>query len=543
MKPVFSFSLFLICFAFHPLSAQWWKTYPYHEAGTALTFPADEGYHPGEPVEWWYTTGHVTGDVTGTEYSYMLTYFYYPALGFDGFRIFNLANDDTGEFHDESRPASYPTLAQTHLEINANVFGRPQEKWTTLKDDDNNLIPFEYNIIASQAHGSANLTYRAVKRPLILGETGFFYQGATGYTYYYSQTMLEVTGTITFDGVTETVQGTAWIDRQWGQFNPNDGEAYEWFNVQLSNGMDINIWNIFDADDQIPDTSTYRLANIYVDETTDIDAHDFEFTRLQFNWMPDGQMCYSRQWRFQYQDIDLLITTLFTNGEVRLPFRFYEGATTVTGTVNGQPVTGKGFAECLHSYNNPQLFLTSPTENSTWDGAQPFTWQLLNPDGGRPVYYDVDISFDNKETFTKIAHNISDTFLAWDPGMNEIPQAWLKVTGYSIDSSLVGVYTMDDGFSYTPTGIASARPADLPLAVYPNPGSGNFTLALPESFSGRIEVKIYDSAGVEVLSRIIENHIPDRPLDFRLDSRAAGVYSVVVNSGERKAHEKVLIVR
>ena len=47
--------------------AQSWQTYPYHEPGSVLDFPDDEGAHPDEPIEWWYTNARVTGLETGTE--------------------------------------------------------------------------------------------------------------------------------------------------------------------------------------------------------------------------------------------------------------------------------------------------------------------------------------------------------------------------------------------------------------------------------------------------------------------------------------------
>src|ERR1035437_331476 len=99
------------------LSAQTWKTYPYHQPGAVLTFPNDEGYHPGEVVEWWYTNAHVVGSVTGKEYSYMISYFYYPTLGVQGFRIFNVADENSGQFLKHTDPMNYPTLAQDHLEL------------------------------------------------------------------------------------------------------------------------------------------------------------------------------------------------------------------------------------------------------------------------------------------------------------------------------------------------------------------------------------------------------------------------------------------
>ncbi|MDP6909179.1 MAG: lipocalin-like domain-containing protein, partial [Flavobacteriales bacterium] len=294
-------------------SAQSWNQYPYEPDGTDLTFPADEGHHPGEPVEWWYTVGHVTGDVTGTEYSYMLTYFYYPTLGIDGFRIFNLANDATGDFFEQTLAANYNILSQEHLEIEAAVILGGTEVWETVRDTAGDLIPFTYHIEAEQTNGSINLDYSALKRPLVLDGTGFFYQGAESYTYYYSQTMLAVEGSMTIDGYSEPVTGTAWIDRQWGNFNPSTGEQYEWFCVQLDNGMDMNIWQIFDTEDQIPDTSTYRLVSIYVDDSTDVHSHEFEYHREAYSYLPDSSMVYSQQWHFVYDDIDLMITTLHNN--------------------------------------------------------------------------------------------------------------------------------------------------------------------------------------------------------------------------------------
>ena len=81
-----------------------WKIFPYKPAGSAISFPKDEGRHGSEPIEWWYNSGQLKGATSGKTYSYMLTYFYYPASTFDGFRILNITDDATGKFYEESRP-------------------------------------------------------------------------------------------------------------------------------------------------------------------------------------------------------------------------------------------------------------------------------------------------------------------------------------------------------------------------------------------------------------------------------------------------------
>mgnify|MGYP000607062124 FL=1 len=243
MKLKFSLIAFilsaLVCYA------QDWKVYPYSPPNSLISFSEDEGRHLSEPVEWWYTTGHITGDTSTKEYSYMLTYFYYPDSGFDGFRILNLTDHSDGTFYQNVLPVNYTTLSTTELDIEANVFLAGTETWKNKLDGGNNIIPFEYEIFASGGGITLDFELVTTKRPLILGDDGYLDQGSVNYTYYYSQTGNDLIGSLTINGTTETVTGTAWIDRQYGNFNPFTGEKYEWFSMQLSNGMDVNFWNIF----------------------------------------------------------------------------------------------------------------------------------------------------------------------------------------------------------------------------------------------------------------------------------------------------------
>jgi predicted secreted hydrolase len=450
--------------------AQIWKTYPYHQAGSDIYFPDDEGWHPSEETEWWYTVAHLTGDSTGTEYTYMLTYFYHPAYTFDGFRIFNLSNETTGEFYNETLPCNYIILAQDSLNILADIFGGSIEEWINLQDTNGFVLPFQYHLSAFSQNGSINVNYNTVKRPLMVGGTGFLYQGFANYTYYYSQTMIEVSGILTFNSITEPVTGTAWIDRQYGEFNQYGGESYEWFCIQLSNGMDLNLWNIFNGQNQIPDTSLYRLCSIYINDSTDLTTSDFELTRLKYSFMPDSAMCYAQQWNFSYDSINLIITTKHTNNEVTLPFRFYEGSTIIEGIVNGDSVTGIGFAELLHSYVNPDILFVSPDSHQVWNDTKPVIWQLLDHDDGRPVFYDLEFSIDDKLTFNKIAQGLSDTSYLWDPsGITPGTECWLRVIGYSVDSTLVGITETDTTIVIGPAGINDTDLSTSVFFVYPNP--------------------------------------------------------------------------
>lgn len=510
--------LFLFCALLSALSfAQDWKVYPYTPSGQ-VAFPVDEGRHASEPIEWWYTAGHVIGQTSGKSYSYMYTYFHYPQSGFDGFRILNITDDDTGTFYQDVLPLNYTTLSTTSFDIEANVFLAGVESWRNKRDGSNQPIPFEYELFASTGQAGLDIELVTTKRPLILGDDGYLNQGIVNYTYYFSQTANDVTGNLTFNGVTEAVVGTAWIDRQYGNFNPLTGEKYEWFSMQLSNGMDLNLWNIFTPDRLIPDDEKYKILSAYVDESTQYTTDDFQIERLAYNCMPDGVQCYSKQWRLtsMMNNIDVIISTLHDNTEVQLPFRFYEGATSVTGTVNGIAVTGIGFAELLHAYEDPAITLTSPV-NGTYDPTIPIAWDLDNPDDGRPVYYDLEYSDDNQNSFNTIATNLSNTSYVWNTTpLIDGDEVYFRITARSVD----GVLTSTTLSPLATLATLSLSETDLgKLMSYPNPVHDMFTVNFGSAIHGTYV--ILDMKGSIIERSTISNK---QSLDIQTAAYQSGIY-------------------
>lgn len=521
--------------------AQSWKAYPYHPPGSVLNFPGDEGYHPGEIVEWWYTNAHVTGDSTGTDYALMFTYFYYPTLGFDGFRIFELSNENTGAFLTETTPCHYTTLTQDHLHIVANtgITGTGHEEWKTL-DSAGVLKPFQYNIKGNMPNGSMDLTYNMVKRPLMVGGTGFLYEGVTGYTYYYSQTEIEVTGTITMNGVTEHVHGIAWIDRQWGQFNPNNGEQYTWMSIQLSNGQDMNLWNIFNTASQIPDTSTYRFCTAYINDSTQTTMSNFTLERLKYTYTPNNSACYDQKWHLVYGNTDLILTATHINNEVTLPLRFFEGSMLIEGTVGGVPVTGVGYVELLHSFSKPNIYINSPAGHVNWDGSTPITWRLLNPDDGRPVYFDVAVSIDSQAHFTTIANHITDTTLMWTPNIPLGSEGWFRITGYSVDTTLVTEKISTASFIYGTTGINELNNAGL-VSVFPNPFDKQTVITYELKQAAVVELEIMNVNGELVKRFEKETQSPGKhQITWNSEGVATGTYLYRLKIGDRFVNGKMV---
>ncbi len=523
---------------------QGWKSYPLNPESSLISFPLDEGRHPAEPIEWWYTAGHVTGDNTGTTYSFMLTYFYFPAFGYDGFRILNVSNEETGAFYSETDAVNYSIMAEDSLNIQATTMGGNSEYWLNKTGSDDIMIPFEYILSAESGENTLELEYASLKPPLILGENGYFEQGENSYTYYYSLTKSLVTGMLGLNGMAEPVSGTAWVDRQYGTFNPLTEEDYEWFYVQLSNDMDINIYNLFTQDRKLPDTATYKHMSVYVDTITQYTTHDFEIERLAFNYMPDSVMCYSSKWRLTsaVNNIDLIIATNHNNSEIQLPFRFFEGSTHVTGTVNGEEVTGIGFAELLHSYEQPEIDITYPSSGS-WTAARAISWEIKNPDDGRPLHYYLEYSIDEKETFLTLATGLSDQFYFWEEP--EIPAGslcWFRITAYSIDSTLINTAISDNASEYDP----NLTPLDKDLSengkegvyqLYPNPAEDMIFLELNQKHP-YLSYLIYDINGRTLRTQKIR---ATNRIQIDLKSLHKGIYFIGLKSGDDMVVSKFLI--
>lgn len=545
MKRIILVTNLLLIFSFFMASSQGWKNYPYQPEGSLLQFPNDEGRHPDEPIEWWYTVGHITGETTGTHYTYMLTYFYAPKGPFQGFRILNVSNDDTGEFYDDTQAVNYAILATDSLNIHAKTgfFGEGSEQWMNKTDTNGHMIPFEYELKASAVKCGLDLSYISSKPPLILGENGLLNQGEDSYTYYYSQSANSVSGTFTFKGFSEPVTGTSWIDRQFGTINPYEKEPYEWFCVQLSNGMDINIWNLFNKQNEVPDTLNYKFYSSYVDENTSFTSSDFELTRLAYHFTDDLAKCYSQKWHFKSvsKNIDLVISTLHHNSEVALPFRFYEGATTVSGFVDGVAVTGVGFAELIHGYEHPILELSAMEDNS-WNTASPIRWTLQNSDDGLDLLYDLEISTDNKQSYTPIATALTDTSYLWkEAPYSNGEQCWFKVKAYSMDTTLFGETVSLNALTFKDisTSLNLSSVLKTRLRLYPNPTSGLLHISLSNKASFK-QYEVMNMSGRVLIHRALKTQVRAQ-LETTVLSK--GIYFMRVETTDGEAYTGRFVVK
>ncbi len=298
----------------------------------------------------------------------------------------------------------------------------------------------------------------------------------------------------------------------------------------------LNLWNLFTDDNTIPDILNYKILSAYVDENTQYTTKDFNLERLEFKFTSDNEKCYSQKWRLtsKTNNIDLIISVLHGDSEVQLPFRFYEGATSITGSVNGIAVTGKGFAELLHSYEIPKLNITHPN-NGTFYSTENITWDVSNSDDGNPLLYDVFYSVDNKQTFKNITEGHGETSFYWEnPDIQSGEEIWFKITAYSKDKTLTNEVISANSSSFV---LPVEEFNSNNIILYPNPSENSLKINF-DNYIPLLVYKIYDINGKILLEKEIRNK---KILQIDIKKLKKGIYFLNINHSNKSMYTKFIV--
>ena len=303
-----------------------------------VDFPVDEGAHPDLAVEWWYLNSHLV-DSSGREYTAMIAYFR-PSL-----RIISISDLEAETFHHEvpyywEIEEATPDYAEGKLDLRWDG----SDRWH--RTDPGSL---SYHLEASGSDIGLSLDLVSEKQPLTVGGDGLI-EWTEGSTYYYSLTSLQVEGEIAFDGEELEVEGIGWMDHQW--MDSMSRRGWNWFSVQLDNDTEIILWEISnpagvvlsrDLTMMLPDESIYHTV-------------DLELEMLDSWVSPETGEEYGVRWRVrdETRNLDLEIGALYPEQEIlifpenpQIGWEFWEGGTTVSGELDGETVSGVGYAELV----------------------------------------------------------------------------------------------------------------------------------------------------------------------------------------------------
>jgi len=328
-----------------------------------FTFPADHGPHPEYQTEWWYTTANVaTKD--GRRFGIKLTIFRRalaptPAeraseWGADQiyFADFAIADIQADQFiYTERFARGAAGLAGAEMSPNVRIF---LENWSITFNPDGS----GYRLIAKDAKIGLDMQMTLAKPIVLQGERGFSPKSSEpgNASYYYSMTRLRTEGTITVKGEQFEVSGTAWMDREYStSVLAADALGWDWFALQLDDGREIMLYQIRKADGTVEATSDGTFVNADGSTVRLIKRNgDYTITPLGTWTSPRTGAVYPHGWKLTINapdgPMELTVTPLMRDQELNTTTAYYEGASRITGTQNGNPITGYAYVE-LTGYN------------------------------------------------------------------------------------------------------------------------------------------------------------------------------------------------
>ncbi|MBD2723049.1 lipocalin family protein [Hymenobacter armeniacus] len=327
----------------------------FNPTATRAELPREEAVHSKNSLEWWYLTGHLTDQATGHQYGVEYVFFHFNLKdGKQDWQMVNMAlTDPQGQkFNYDYKLGRLPRLLTDSLPLRL----RDQQRGQVWKlDGQEGTYHLQAAFTGKQNAGySLDLTTRPTRPVVLHSGTGYENYGNGIVAGYYSYPRLATTGTLTVGGQPHAVTGELWYDRQWNCTSIVDKNVgWDWLSIQLDEPREEFMLNTLrnSATGLTLNNGTFSRATGGAD--LHLSGPDFQLTPLTYWTSPKSKKKYPATWRVQVpgQGYDLTVEPLVPQQELALRFfhaftmYYWEGMCRVTGTRNGQPVTGKAYVE------------------------------------------------------------------------------------------------------------------------------------------------------------------------------------------------------
>ena len=306
----------------------------------AIDLPADEAPH-SDPVEWWYYSGVLDGE-DDKEYGFH-------------FVIFQVTSQETGDAGYMSHASVYDVadgLREQSVRFETGAQEQPASGGFNFAMSDWELSGNDgvHSFAASTDSFTFDLTVEANK-PAAFQNTNGYLEALNGWTYYYSWTNMDVTGTLSVNGETQDVTGRAWMDHQWGDFVVGGyPSGWQWFAVSLDTDYELMVAESREANGQI---ITYATLVDPAGATTHIDGSDITIDVLDTWLSPHTDGEYPSGWQIDIpaHEMSITLTPMLADQEFTLAFPpntiYWEGLVATDITFRGEAVDGSAYVELV----------------------------------------------------------------------------------------------------------------------------------------------------------------------------------------------------
>jgi predicted secreted hydrolase len=310
-------------------------------ADSPVNFPRDHGAHPDAPVEWWYYTGHLSGE-GGRRYGFQLTFFRVRDVHLAHFAWTDVA---ARRFeYDEKTHLGVPGIASAE----EGRLEASNEDWSARAGADG-----VHRLSARGKAGRLELRLTPAKPPVLHGESGLSRKGAGAqeFSRYVSITRLAVKGSRGNGSRTETLSGTAWFDHEWGAgVLPVGAAGWDWFALQLDDGSELMLYRMRGRDGGATPFSSGTFVPAR-GAAVPIAWTGVRLTETASWTSPRSRARYPAGWRITLTSLQLDVTVapLVAGQELDTAastgVTYWEGACSVRGTRAGRPVAGNAYVE------------------------------------------------------------------------------------------------------------------------------------------------------------------------------------------------------
>lgn len=225
------------------------QDYPPVVPGRVLAFPADHGAHPDFRTEWWYVTGWLR-TAKGERLGFQVTFFRSRLL-------VNPAN--TSRFAPRQILFAHAALSDAkqgqllHAERTARAgFGLAEAKVgdMALVIDDWTMVRGADGVVRAKVQGAdfaLDLALTPTQPVLLQGDKGFSRKGpgVGEASHYYTMPQLKVRGQVVRGRQAESVEGTAWLDREWSSTLLNPAAVgWDWLGLNMDDGATLTLFRV-----------------------------------------------------------------------------------------------------------------------------------------------------------------------------------------------------------------------------------------------------------------------------------------------------------
>ncbi|MDM7920725.1 MAG: lipocalin family protein [Pyrinomonadaceae bacterium] len=342
-----------------------------------VELPRDLAAHAEAQTEWWYYTGHIE-TALGRRLGFELVFFK-RRTDLDKFAVVPLRllgnpfyfahfalTDHRGQkfAYDHRKSANGITdepasASESHYHVRLG-------DWSVREAAGSHILR------ATLTDGTVFEATLTPSKPVVLnGTDGVSFKDHGEASRYFAYTRMAVEGDLTRNGRTDHFTGSAWMDREFGTWQPTENQkGWDWFSIQFDNNTELMCYHLRNS---LGETSPYS-SGTFVDaegNATKLTNDDFTITPLEYWKSPRTDATYPIRWRIAVPSLGIEVTVepvlkdqeLDTRGTTMIVY--WEGACNVNGTAGESSVSGRAYVEMVgydRSHDQPNLayFLIGP---------------------------------------------------------------------------------------------------------------------------------------------------------------------------------------